>query len=437
MRYLVALVGAGLLWAAPAQAGSTFVVAADSSGDPGYVGIGVVGSEELTGVEIGERIAGKDVELGTVELKAFGAAAPGLAYGFVKRAARWECDRLARHFNARARDPDGDAVSAGVWNRTPSCRNRLAVRVPSHVKPGRDIRVKVRDTFGSGGVTGLVCLSTARTADTCRALRMPEGSKTFRTSFPTHRRGRWHVEVKTSDQNERRTVGVGVRTAPPPVLPVVLATGDSQMQSLDAILGDELTHRAELESDVHNGSGLIQDEPVDWDTLPEEQVAKGVPDATVLALGSNDAGRMTTPDDDEVACCGEDWIDEYTRRVEVTMRRYAEGDHGTVFWLTVPAARDPRRNAAAAAVNTAVINAAQQVPRAHVLDMAALFSPKGTFQNRISYEGEKVDVRATDGVHLSIAGSAIAADMVAAALADTGVLSAGTQVRRARAGGHR
>jgi hypothetical protein len=205
------------------------------------------------------------------------------------------------------------------------------------------------------------------------------------------------------------------------------------MQSLDALLADELTHRAFVRSDVHNGSGLIQPDPVDWADLPGEQTAKGVPDATVIALGANDAGRMTTPEGDVVACCGPDWTFEYARRVERTMRAYtAAGGH--VLYLTTPAARDPRRNEAAAAVDLAVIGAAKQVARATVVDLAALFTPDGQFHNKIEYGGKKIDVRATDGVHLSLAGAAIAADVVTDALEDAGVI-AETRVQRARAGG--
>lgn len=422
MRYVLLLVLVGLLWAPAAQGRDTFVIAADSSGDPGYVGIGVIASVGVTEVVIGERIDGEDVDIAEVETEPFGAAAPGLAFGFHKRAAKWDCDRLSRHFNARGIDSDGEKITTGVWNRTPSCRNRLAVHAPARVAPGAEVPVRVRDTFKSGGIDGRVCLTAPSGDDDCHPLDLPDGTKRFETTFQPKRRGHWSLTVRTPEQRVRRNLAVGVRARPGSRLPVILATGDSQMQSLDALVADGLTNRAWVQSDVHNGSGLIQPEPVDWRTLPEEQTAKGVPDATIVAIGANDAGRMKTPDGEEVACCGPAWTFEYARRVEETMRAYTADGRGHVFWLTTPAARDARRNEAAAAVDQAGIGAAAQVPRAHIIDMAAIFTPDGRFHNRIKYRGKRVDVRATDGVHLSIAGAEIAAEAVINALEDENIV---------------
>jgi len=50
-----------------------------------------------------------------------------------------------------------------------------------------------------------------------------------------------------------------------------------------------------------------------------------------------------------------------------------------------------------------------------VLRMDLLFSPQG-FRDVMRHKGRDVRVRAADGIHLSVAGTKIAAEVVAAAL---------------------
>jgi hypothetical protein len=75
------------------------------------------------------------------------------------------------------------------------------------------------------------------------------------------------------------------------------------------------------------------------------------------------------------------------------------------------------------AVNRAIVRAARRVgPGAHVIDMHRVFTPHDRFQQRACYRGRCVDARAPDGVHLSIAGARVAAEIIARRLRADGVI---------------
>jgi hypothetical protein len=223
-----------------------------------------------------------------------------------------------------------------------------------------------------------------------------------------------------------RPVAVGVEPRPEDLalVPQIVATGDSLMQGLDDLLEDELDPRAHVSGDVHIGTGLTSDIVGDWDDIPGEQIKAFHPDATVVFLGANDSYAMTPPGGGgkPISCCEQPWIDEYARRARKAMRTYTRADpDAQVFWLTVPSARDFRRNVAAAAVNAGIYQAAGGVPRVHVLDMVTLLTPNGEYRETMPYRGREVRVRQGDGIHLSVAGQRIAGEFVIRAMERRGV----------------
>ena len=124
---------------------------------------------------------------------------------------------------------------------------------------------------------------------------------------------------------------------------------------------------------------------------------------------------MTTPDGTRVACCDARWATEYARRARVLMQIYARNGRGRVLWLTIPLPRAERRLAHVLAVNEAVVAAGAGLPEVNVIRLDAVFTPDG-YRDVIRYRGRDVAVRDVDGVHLNVAGTAIAARIVAQAL---------------------
>ena len=282
--------------------------------------------------------------------------------------------------------------------------------------------VRLTDRFTLGGVQARLCVRPPRSALTCSTQSIAAGQKRVGFEFRARERGRYRIRVSAPEQQLVAVVAAGVPArAGDNAKPLVLATGDSMMQNVGAVLSDSLTGKAQVRNDVRVGSGLSKNFPVDWATLPATQVKRARPAATVVFLGTNEGWPMTTPSGTKVPCCGEPWIAEYARRAAAAMKTYVRAGSGAVAWLTVPAARDPKRKATTDAVNAALARAAAGKDRVVLVDTAALMTPGGVYRDTMIDGGRTVDVRETDGIHLSADGAKIATRAVTRALRDLGV----------------
>jgi hypothetical protein len=115
----------------------------------------------------------------------------------------------------------------------------------------------------------------------------------------------------------------------------------------------------------------------------------------------------------QLACCEPGWVAEYARRVRAMMQTYARRGRGRVVWLTLPLPKGRRE--VADAVNLAVLRAAEGLTPVTVVRLDEVFTPAG-FRDVMRYRGRDVRVRERDGIHLNVAGTAIAARLVAAVL---------------------
>ena len=98
--------------------------------------------------------------------------------------------------------------------------------------------------------------------------------------------------------------------------------------------------------------------------------------------------------------------------MRATMLTYARRGRARVFALTIAAPRDPKRAVVTSTVNAALVRAAEGLAAVSVLRMDVLFSPQG-LRGTMPYEGKEVDVREPAGTHLKVAGTRIAARVVA------------------------
>lgn len=424
VRGPVLLVACALALGVAAPASGAILLTADATLDRGYVRLGITGSTSLRDVHVGELVRGRYRELRALNLTPVGTFAGfgELGREQVPRAARWRCDRLERRFLAYGTNAAGGIESSGFSVRTPACANRLRLSVPPRARHGR-VRITLEDTWTRGDVSGRLCRRAPGARRRCRRLRVPSHRREVSRRVALPRDGRWRFVFRTAHQTIRRAVAVGVepRAADLALLPGVLATGDSLMQGLDAVLEDRLTGLATVDTDVRIGSGLTRRVNGDWTKLPRRQVRELRPAATVLFLGGNDGATLRRPDGSAVACCGEPWRRTYAKRVRRAMRAYVRGGR-RVYWLALPAARDGLRTAVNAAVNSAILRASRRVKRATVLDMVSVFTPGGRYTETITHRGRRVRVRQGDGIHLTTRGAEIAATIVIEQLERDGVL---------------
>ena len=193
----------------------------------------------------------------------------------------------------------------------------------------------------------------------------------------------------------------------------VLATGDSMIQIVDGFLAQSLEpQHFRVRSDAHIGTGISKPFQLDWVAHARHMARVYRPTASVVFLGANDgfplrlAGKRRD-------CCGPRWREAYARRAQAMMHSLSRGGTRTVYWLTLPAARPRGWNHVYQSVDKALAVAAEREGGAvRLLDMGAVFTPSGHFQQTIVRGGRRISVRQADGIHLNVAGARIAARVV-------------------------
>jgi len=294
-----------------------------------------------------------------------------------------------------------------------SCAQRFSVSTPRRLRPGALLRLRVTDRWGIGGIRPALCVTAPGERRACRTLAFPRAVVVVSRRVRATTRGSWRIELRARGHRVRTrvAVGAGAKAAGGPA-PLLLATGDSMMQGIDGFLTDELGEAARVRSDVRPGTGIGKG--LGWLSWSAEQTAELRPRVTVMSIGANEGIAMPVAGV-SVDCCGEPWVAEYARRVRTMMRTYQRGGRARVLWLTLPMPRDARHIPTFGAVNAGILRAAAGLPGVTVLRMDLLFTPAG-YRDVMRHRGKSVRVREIDGVHLSISGTAIAADAIARAL---------------------
>jgi lysophospholipase L1-like esterase len=201
-------------------------------------------------------------------------------------------------------------------------------------------------------------------------------------------------------------------------LRTLLVTGDSLSTPLDLELAQRLEpDGVEVIRDPHLATGISRSDVVDWAKLATTQVDEHHPEAVVMFIGANEGLPMSGPDGKDVSCCGPEWAAIWANRGRQMIETYRQNGVAKVYWLTVPTARDPARAQIVDAVNAALGAAAAPWRRqVRIVDDAAVFTPEDRYQDAMEIDGSQTIVREPDGIHLNQAGSALAAEIVEAAI---------------------
>jgi hypothetical protein len=204
-------------------------------------------------------------------------------------------------------------------------------------------------------------------------------------------------------------------------LHMLLVTGDSMSMPLDSDLaGDLIPKGVHVVREPHIGTGISTTFVVDWGTLAAQQVKRLHPEAIVVFIGANDGFSMEGPEGHEVSCCGVAWATTYANRVRQIMNTFRQGGAAHVYWLSLPAPRDPGRQRIARVVNAAIKVAAQPwASQVQVIDSVPIFTPGFVYRDSMGVEGKQTIVRQADGIHLNEAGSSLLARAVLADLSQS------------------
>jgi lysophospholipase L1-like esterase len=413
---LVALAAAFLALVAPvaAQAPPALTLTLDAS-QTGWIAATVTGAAPGQAVRIAE-ITGNGV--GEIETLATVTADAG-GRAVLPRAAAWSCARR-RSLRAVVDGPGGAAASADATVTTPACdARRVAVVLrPARLRAGRRATVEVADRWRVGGLRLDVCDGApGRPARDCHRVTLRAGALRGAARFRVARAGRWPVAVRFAGVTIRRTLQV----LPASRRLSVLAAGDSMMQILDDDLHRRLAARGPVRvtDDAHISTGISKPFMFDWVAHAKATASSLRPDVSVVFLGANDGFGIG-----DAGCCGGVWQARYAKRAGRMMRSYARGGRGTVYWLLLPVPKRPAFVPVYAAVNRALRAAAARFPGVvHLVDLRAVFTPGGRFRQTMTWHGKRLNVRQSDGVHLSVAGAEIAAEVVMRRMRSDGLIS--------------
>jgi hypothetical protein len=189
------------------------------------------------------------------------------------------------------------------------------------------------------------------------------------------------------------------------------------IQIVDGFLAERLAP-ARVRSDARISTGISKPDLLDWVAHARRQAAGYEPDVTVVFLGANDGFAIGG-----AQCCGRAWRRAYAARASRMMRHYARGGLGTTYWSLLPAPRAANFRHVYRAVNRAIRAAAREHPETvRLVDLPATFTPGYRFRQTIRWRGRTVSVRQRDGVHLNVAGAAIAAQLIARQVRRDGLL---------------
>jgi hypothetical protein len=115
-------------------------------------------------------------------------------------------------------------------------------------------------------------------------------------------------------------------------------------------------------------------------------------------------------------------VAEYTRQVRRMMASYLRTGNSLVFWVLLPAPRDPRRVASHHAINRAFRAAAATFPDGiRIVDIGPAISPGDVYRDTARYRGKRRLIREPDGIHLANAGVHIASDVILRAMRREGI----------------
>ncbi len=336
-------------------------------------------------------------------------------YAPVEKARAWRCDRLVRTFAAHGVASDGEVYDGTYDVKTPSCATRLALTVPRHVDRNHSFGVRMSDRFRLGDIDVDLCVDGAGIRHRCYSVLLPGRAGGTVRRFTARRSGHVRVAVRLYRTSTVRTVAVGrARPATNPGAPVVLATGDSTIMGIDSFLADRLGSGGRVVSDFHVGTGITTPGETSWKAFATRQSRRFHPDVTVISVGANEGYPFG-----DTECCDTPWVTKYATYLRALMDRYQRDGAAHVAWLTLPIPQDDRRAAITRAVNRAIFAAAAGQKGVVVVDLVAVFTPDGRFRQSMTYEGRSVRVREDDGLHLSVAGTKIAADAALKAIRTT------------------
>jgi hypothetical protein len=210
-------------------------------------------------------------------------------------------------------------------------------------------------------------------------------------------------------------VRVVTPTAAAPVK--VWLAGDSMIGELaDAFMAHVAANRAVTVSEnMQIGTGLARPDVFDWPGTIAREVQTAQPNVVVLTFGANDDQDMMAGSRYLVRATPA-WQAEYARRVSVVMSTVT-GSGRMLVWMEMPPVARPRLQQTDQIINGILRTEAKAHPGVVLVDPGPVLAPSGTFTSYLpGSSGQQVQVRTSDGVHLTPAGAGRVLPLLLAAI---------------------
>ncbi len=180
--------------------------------------------------------------------------------------------------------------------------------------------------------------------------------------------------------------------------------------SMDQVFGSSLVNLSEAtelvqaKNDYHVSSGLSRPDFYDWPQRLVDQIVDFRPDAAVVLFGAND-GQNVLYEGKVLKVGTKAWQAVYAKRVGEAMDILTRGGR-RVYWVGNPIMKDPGYRERIAMMNHIYAAEAEKRPGvAFVSTWAAMANEKGAYAEYLEDQnGDRVLVRAPDGIHLTRAG---------------------------------
>lgn len=194
----------------------------------------------------------------------------------------------------------------------------------------------------------------------------------------------------------------------------VLIVGDSLGLDLGPPLQNDLadTNVVQATLDATESTGLTRPDYYNWPAELQKDLNSIDPQVVVIMMGANDPQDFPGPPD--VAYGTPQWDQMYAQRVRQFMAE-ATSKGAKVIWVGMPPMQDPTLNQKMQNINS--IDQAQAAQNPNVDWMPSwnlLGGPQGVFQPYLEENGQEVNVREPDGVHIAPGGGEILSQAVMA-----------------------
>jgi hypothetical protein len=212
------------------------------------------------------------------------------------------------------------------------------------------------------------------------------------------------------------TVPVEVRRVPSESDPLrMYVGGDSMVGQFGPMLQNRAgrTGLVETTVDYEFESGLTRPDFIDWPARLATVAEDVDPEVVVLFFGGNDAQAIQLSDGSWVDFGTDVWLSEYRSRVASVMEQLiAEGRD--VYWIGMPIVRSETFRERLRILNGIYESeAAAHDGVTYVASWPVFTGPDGDYSEYLpNADGDVVDMRLNDGVHLTTAGAILLADVV-------------------------